>query len=296
MDLTLRIKEINGFSDFQNITLKISNPVEGDFFDMSGNYLGSTKQSKKEIYILGRDFMKNPYSRNNLPSNFYDKQISFNSIGNIVNNKMGGQYGTIITDLSVETRANVAQRVYDHYYTEAGFNLNELKYKTITNSDDLDRHLDEAEIKRRNDKWDYNARSIKEGTGYGITRIGGYSNYSDYLKKYDAEISLGYGHIGWNLDTGYDIMSILAHEHKHLEDCISDVKNNTEINSETRAYTHQTLVDKNWKYVSFRLKANLNKEGIANRVMYKEDYNKAFGNQQQYVGFNQFPPSKNIIL
>lgn len=296
MDITLQIKEINGNTNFKQVALKISNTAEGDFFDMSGNYLGSTKESKKEIYILGKDFIKNPYSRSNLPKDFYDKQVSFDGRGNIVNSKVGGQYGTIITDLSRETRINVAERIYNHYFIEAGLNLSELKYKTITDADDLDRHLDKAEIKRRNDKWDYNVRSYYEGTGYAITRIGGYTDYSEYLKKYEAEISIVYNHIGLNLDTGYDIMSILVHEHKHLQDAISDLRNKTKINSETRAYTYQTLVDKNWQFVSFRLKANFYINGIAATVMYKEDYKKAFGDPKQYSGFNPMPQSKNIVL
>jgi len=270
--------------------------VEGDFFDMSGNYLGSTRNSKKMIFITGRDVARIPYIYGTLPKEFYEKDVSFTGIGNIINSKIGGIYGTIITDLSVITREKVAEKIFNYYYTEAGFNLNELKYKTITNADDLDRHLDKVEIQKRNDRWTDNVRSYYEGTGYGITRIGGYTNYSKYLKKYEAEISIGYGHIGLNLDSGYDIMSILGHEHKHLEDCINDLKNGTKINSEHRAYNYQTLVDKNWPFVSFRLKANLNNEGIALSSMYVEDYKKAFGDLQQYVGFNPIPKSKNIVL
>lgn len=268
MDLTLRIKEINGVPDFQNITLKISNPVEGDFFDMSGNYLGSTKQSKKEIYILGRDFMKNPYSRNNLPANFYNKQVSFNGIGNIVNSKVGGQYGTIITDLSIQTRLNLAEKVYNHYYTEAGFSLSKLKYKTITD-----------------------ATNDPSNTGYAVTKLGGITPNSEYLKNGEADIRIVYGHIGLNLDTGYDIMSLCSHEHNHLEDLVKHGEKYKDMFPETRAYTHQTLVDKNWKFISFRFKANLNLIGLASRTMYKNDYKKAFGDQKQYEGFD---PNENI--
>lgn len=71
-------------------------------------------------------------------------------------------------------------------------------------------------------------------------------------------------------------MSVFSHEHKHLEDCINDVKNKTHINSETRAYTHQTLIDKNWKFISFRFKAGLYSLSPASMVMYKEDFEKAF--------------------
>lgn len=135
---------------------------------------------------------KNPYSRSNFPKDFYDKQVSFDGRGNVVNSKIGGQYGNKITILSIETRLKLAEKVYNHYYTEAGYNLNELKYKTITNGD----------------------------SGYGETKFGGVSNNSEYLKKGEADIQIVYGHIGLNLDTGYDIMSICSHEHNHLEDLI----------------------------------------------------------------------------
>lgn len=296
MDITLQIKEISGNTNFKQVALKISNPVEGDFFDMFGNYLGSTKQSKKEIYILGRDFIKNPYSRSNLPKDFYDKQVSFDGWGNIINSKIGGQYGIIVTDLSDETRLKVVEKIYNHYYTVAGFNLNELKYKTITDADALDRHLDKAEIKRRNDKYTEGRRLQLEGAGFAITRIGGLTDYSEYLKKFEAEISICYSHFGKNFDTGYDIMSICGHEHKHLEDCIKDLQNNTHINSENRAYTYQTLVDKNWKFVSFRFKAGYYFNSLAGANMYKDDLRKAFGNPKDYSGFVNVVVGKNITL
>nr|WP_315175579.1 hypothetical protein [uncultured Flavobacterium sp.] len=268
MDITLQIKEINGNTNFKQVALKISNPVEGDFFDMSGNYLGSTKQSKKEIYILGRDFIKNPYSRSNLPKDFYDKQVSFDGRGNIVNSKIGGQYGTTIIYLSLETRLKLAEKVYNHYYTEAGYNLNELKYKTIRDA--------------TNDPSD---------TGYAITKFGGVTLNSEYLKKGEADIKIVYGHIGLNLDTGYDIMSLCSHEHNHLEDLLKYGKKYHDMFPETRAYTYQTLVDKNWKYVSFRFRANIHFNGIAYQTMYKDDYKKAFGDPKQYEGFD---PNENI--
>ncbi|HEY1194310.1 hypothetical protein [Flavobacterium sp.] len=269
MDLTLRIKEINGATDFQNITLKISKPVEGDFFDMSGNYLGSTKQSKKEIYILGRDFLRNPYSRTNLPRGFYDKQISFDGRGNIINSKIGGQYGTIVTNLTIDTRLRLAEKVFNHYYIEAGYNLDELKYKTITD-----------------------ATNDPSGTGYAVTKLGGITSNSEYLKNGEADIKIVYGHIGLNLDTGYDIMSLCAHEHNHLEDLFKYGKKYlNDMFPETKAYTYQTLVDKNWKFVSFRFRANLHSIGLAARTMYKEDYKKAFGDLEQYKGFD---PNENI--
>lgn len=296
MGITYRIKEVDGDTSFQHVTLKVLDIEEGDYFDMSGNYLGSTKYSKKKIFIVGRDSARTPYFYGTLPNEFYDKDVSFTGMGNIINIEAAKKYGTIITDLSIPTRINVAEKIYNHYYTEAGYSLNELKFKTITDADNIDRHLSKVEIAKRNQKWTEGARRSNEGTGFAITRVGRYSNYSGYLKELEAEISIGYGHIGCNFDTGYDIMSICSHEHKHLEDCIEDVKNKTHFNSETRSYTHQTLVDKNWKFVSFRFKAGLYLLSLAYENMFPEDFEKAFGKDDQYAQFQPIPPSKNITL
>ncbi|WP_281322752.1 hypothetical protein [Flavobacterium aestivum] len=296
MGLTYRIKSVDGDTSFQHVTLRILDIEEGDYFDMSGNYLGSTENSTKRIFITGRDTARIPYSHGTLPKEFYDKDVSFTGIGNIVNLEAAKKYGTIITDLSYVTRMNVAEKIYNHYYQEAGYSLNELKYKTITDADNLNRHLSKAEIKRRTDGWTDGAREQLEGTELGITRVGGYAKYSEYLKDLEAEISIDYGRIGLNFDTGYDIMSVCAHEHKHLVDCINDVKNKTHINSERRAYTHQTLVDRNWKFVSFRFKAGQYHYGMAQANMYPDDFKKAFGKLEDYKGFIEQIESKNITL
>ena len=52
MDITYRIKSVNGDTSFQHVQLKITPNVDGDYFDMQGNYLGSTENSKKKIYII----------------------------------------------------------------------------------------------------------------------------------------------------------------------------------------------------------------------------------------------------
>lgn len=297
MDIIYRIKSVNGDTSFQHVTLKITSSAEGDYFDMKGNYLGSTSQSKKNIYILGRDFLGNPYSRSNIPKNFYDKQVSFDGTGNIINLSAGKKYGIVVTDLSISTRINLAENIYNHYYKEAGYDLNELKYKTITDAYDLNRYLSKTEIKERDEKYTAGRREQLEGTGFAITRVGGYAYFGEYLKNLESEISIGYSHLGVNFDTGYDIMSICSHEHKHLEDCINDVKNKTKINSEARAYKHQTLVDKNWKFTSFRFKAGLYQLSPILEELSKEDSNKAFGDTEQYKTFDPYQQqSKNITL
>lgn len=268
MDITYRIKSVNGDTSFQHVTLKVTSSAEGDYFDMKGNYLGSTSQSKKNIYIVGRDILKNPYSMATLPKDFFDKQVSFDGIGNIVNLNAGAKYGTIITDLSDATRYNVAENIYNHYYTEAGFDLNRLKYKTITDASEDD-------------------------TGFAITKFGGISPNSENLKKNEASISIVYQHLGKNLDTGYDIMSLCSHEHKHLDEFIMYGKKMEDRYPETIAYTYQTLEDKNWKHVSLGFKSAI--RPIAKRVMYQEDYNKAFGDKKQYENV-VWKPGKKITL
>lgn len=218
----LYIHSVNGDTRFQDQRLVIMSGPQGDYFDMKGNYLGSTEKSRKDIYIMGRDSFQNPYSPTNLPEGFYDKFVSFNGIGNIINFDVGRKYVTIITDLSLETRRNVAENIYNHYYQEAGYNLNELKFKTI-----IDATYDPS------------------NTGYAVTKLGGVSKDSQYLKNNEADTKIVYGHIGQNFDTGYDIMSVCAHEHYHLEELIKLGKDIFDKYQEDRAYRYQAFVDKN---------------------------------------------------
>jgi hypothetical protein len=275
MSITYRIKEVDGNTSFQHVTLKVLDIEEGDYFDRSGNYLGSTKDSKKKIFIIGRNPMGNPYSRSNLPEGFYDKQVSFNGIGNIVNIEAGKKYGTIITDLSPATRISVAEKVYNHYYEEAGFSLNELKYKTITD-----------------------ATNDPSNTGYAVTKFGGVSPTSEYLKDGEADIKIVYGHIGVNFDTGYDIMSVCAHEHFHLQEFIKLRKKIYDSYVEDRAYRYQVSTDKNWNYTSIGFKMKM-LENILNNVGDTQDkafYKKAKGDEKQYENYKGWKLGKNITL
>jgi hypothetical protein len=275
MDRTFRIKSVNGDTSFQHVTLKITPNVDGDYFDMQGNYLGSTAHSKKKIYIVGRDTLNNPYSISNIPEEFFDKKTSFTGTGNIVNLRAGTKYGTIITDLSLQTRINVAENIYNHYYTEAGYNLNELKYQTITD-----------------------ATNDPSNTGYAVTKYGGVTLDSKYLKEKEADIRFVYGHIGLNFDTGYDIMSVCAHEHFHLKELINLGKKIYDGYLEDRAYRHQVLVDKNWNYVSVGFKKKM-LENILNNVgdtNNREFFEKAKGDEKQYEEYNGWKQGKNITL
>ncbi|MDP5199146.1 hypothetical protein [Flavobacterium sp. DG2-3] len=275
MNITYRIKEVDGDVGFQHVTLQITPSVEGDYFDMKGNYLGSTKESKKMIFILGRDSLQNSYSSINLPENFYDKQVSFNGKGNVVNLRAAAKYGNVITDLSLQTRVNVAEKIYNHYYTEAGYDLSKLKCKTITD-----------------------ATNDPSNTGYAVTKLGGVSPNSEYLKENEADIRIVYGHIGLNFDTGYDIMSVCGHEHFHLMELLKLKKKIYDGYAEDRAYRYQVLIDRNWGFVSIGFKKKI-LENIQENVGDTNDkafYLKARGDEKQYEKYEGWKPGKNITL
>lgn len=213
--------------------------VEGDFFDMSGNYLGSTANSRKHIYIVGRDAFQNPYSINNFPEGFYIKFVSFNGIGNIINSKIGSKYSKQIIELSKEERINVAQKIFNHYYTDAGYDLNELKYKTITEVPD--------EI---------------PGGAFALARFGGVTPNSERLKEGEKDISITYPHLGIHIITGWDVINLFAHERgQHMEDLIKYNKKfyitfPGPYEIERRAYMYQ-LKHKTWIKTSPEFKGHI---------------------------------------
>jgi hypothetical protein len=151
----------------------------GDYFDKKGNYMGSDNINDKKIYIVGNN---NPlgmeYNSFNTPSNFYNKNGE-------VNREVGQKNSTEITKLPFESRYNAAAGILNHYYTEAGYNLNELKSKTITMVPD----------------------NIPGGA-FALTRLGGVTSYSDDLRAGEKDISVTYGHMGLDLNSCYDIMNL----------------------------------------------------------------------------------------
>lgn len=238
MSITYRIKEVDGDTSFQHVTLKVLDIEEGDYFDMSGNYLGSTKNSNKKIFLItGMDFMGNPYSLSNLPKGFYDKQVSFNGIGNIVNIEAAKKHGTIVTDVDVETRLKAAKKVYNHYYEEIGYKLNELKYNSIIDVPD-------------------NVRA------FALSRFGGTTPHSDDLKYGEKSINIKYGNLGTDLVTGWDIINLFAHERgKHMEDLMKYKETFYSVfpgdyEKERRAYMHQ-VQHETWKKISPKFKEHI---------------------------------------
>lgn len=130
---------------------------------------------------------------------------------------------TEVTKLSLESRTNVAEGILNYYYTEAGYDLNELKAKTIT---------DDPE------------------SGMALSRFGGVTPNSSHLKNGEIDISVTYGHIGLGLQNGFDIMNLFSHERgKHVADFLELGKGIYDTRFEYTAYMHQ-FQDKTWKDTS----------------------------------------------
>ena len=133
----------------------------GDYFDRLGNYMGSDKIKDKKIYIVNSS--KSPINTVetnafNPPTNFYEKDGS-------VNREVGQKNSTSIAKLSLESRTQAAEGILNHYYNEAGYNLNELKAKTITDNPE---------------------------NGLALTRFGGVTPNSSHLKPGEKDISVTY--------------------------------------------------------------------------------------------------------
>ncbi|MBS7230357.1 hypothetical protein KHA90_04915 [Flavobacterium psychroterrae] len=222
MDRTFRIKSVNGDTSFQHVTLKITPNVDGDYFDMQGNYLGSTANSQKKIYILGLDPTGMPYSSSNIPEDFFDEQVSFTGIGNVVNLRAGTKYGTIVTNISRDIKLIVSKKILSHYYTDAGYDLNELKYKSITQVPD----------------------KIIGGT-FAIARLGGTSPNSEELREGEIDISVNLSRFGSSINTGWDAINLFAHERgQHIKDLLKYKKTLWDVfpgphKVEHRAYMYQ---------------------------------------------------------
>ena len=221
MNITYRIKSVDGNTNFQHVTLKITPSAEGDYFDMEGNYLGSTAKSNKDIFVLGLDAFGKPYSMENIPKDFFDKQVSFtDTTGNIVNLRAGAKYGTKVNKLEHETQILLAKNILSYYYTDAGYDINELKYKAITN--------------------------IPRGvTAFALARYGGATPHSEDLKEGEKDISVNYLRLGSSIITGWDAINLFSHERaQHMEDLIKYKKEIYNVfpgphEIERRAYMHQ---------------------------------------------------------
>lgn len=196
MNITYRIKSVEGNTNFQHVTLKVTPSVEADYFDMKGNYLGSTAKSDKNIFVLGLDLVGVPYSMQNIPKDFFDKNVSFTGNGNIVNLRAGAKYALKITDLAREMQGLVAKNILSYYYTNAGYDINELKYKAITN--------------------------IPRGVvAFALARYGGATPNSEDLKEGEKDISVNFLRFGSSIITGWDAINLFSHERaQHMEDLI----------------------------------------------------------------------------
>ncbi len=217
----------------------------GDYFDNKGNYMGSDNINDKKIYIVSNNSLFTPqYSAFNPPTNFYNKNGE-------VNREVGQKNSANITSLPVETRISVATNILNHYYTEAGYNLNELKAISIT-------------------------QMPIDISAMALTRLGGVTPNSGHLKPGEKDISVETGHLGFDMNTGFDIMNLFSHERgQHMNDLIKFGKKIYDLPFEQRAYMHQ-FQHKTWNNVSKEFRDHI--QGIAPAYVHKLDYTKYFKN------------------
>jgi RHS repeat-associated protein len=217
--------------------------VDGDYFDRLGNYMGSDKINDKKIYIVNSS--KSPINTEetnafNPPANFYDKDGS-------VNREVGQKNSTSITKLSLESRTQAAGGILNHYYTEAGYDLNELKAKTITDNPE---------------------------SGLALSRFGGVTPNSSHLNPGEKDISVTYGALGIDMTNGYDIINLFSHEKgQHIADLQKLGSGIYETRFEYNAYMHQ-LQDKSWKNVSPQYKSYI--EQVAGMYVHYSEIKKYF--------------------
>jgi RHS repeat-associated protein len=216
--------------------------LDGDYFDSEGNYMGSDKVNDKKIYIVNNpssplEMKKNAF---NPPANFYNKDGK-------VNREVGLKNSTEVGKLSLESRINVAEGILDFYYEQAGYNLNELKAKTITN-DPL--------------------------SGMALSRFGGISPNSEHLKKGEIDISVSYGYMGTVFQNGYDIINLFSHERgQHIKDFLELGKGIYNTRFEYNAYMRQ-LQHESWKNTSQTYKDEI--EQVAGQYVHYSEIKKYF--------------------
>lgn len=221
--------------------------VDGDYFDANGNYMGSDKIDDKKIYVVNNS--NSPLNTGqtnafNPPANFYDKD-------GIVNREVGQKNSTEITKLPFESRYKAATGILNYYYTVAGYNLNELKAKSIT-------------------------QMPSDISAMAITRFGGVTPNSEHLKPGEKDISVEMGHLGFDVNTGFDVMNLFSHERgQHMNDLIKFGKKIYDLPFEQRAYMHQ-FQDKTWKKVSPEFRTHI--QSVAPAYVHKLDYTKYFKN------------------
>lgn len=106
-----------------------------------------------------------------------------------------------------------------------------------------------------------------------LTRVGGVTPNSNHLKAGEKDISVTYGHLGIDVNSGYDVMNLFSHETKHMDDAIRFGKKMFSMDPEYRAYIHQ-VQDKTWKNVSREFKDHI--WGVGAKYMYPSEQKKYF--------------------
>ncbi|WP_264531885.1 hypothetical protein [Flavobacterium sp. N502540] len=219
----------------------IEDPKLGDYFDLNGTYMGSDNLHNKLIYIIkNNNPLEMEYSYFNTPLNYYNKNGT-------INKEIRKKNSIEITKLPFELRKNIARGILNHYYKEAGYNLNELKAKTITDNPE---------------------------SGMALSRYGGVTPGSDHLKPGEIDISVTYGEVGSSLQNGYDIINLFSHERgQHVEDLKKLGKEIYNTRFEYNAYMKQ-VQEKSWKNTSQAYKDYI--EQVAGKYVHYSELKKYF--------------------
>lgn len=227
-------------------TQKIIPP--GDYFDSKGGYLGSDNINDKRIYITSKNDntgldSKDDYSLFNIPKGFYNKNGK-------VNRKVGQSTSVEITNLSYERRIEASAGILRYYYAEAGYNINELKSKSITD--------------------------VSSNIGaLAMTRFGGVTPTSEHLNKGEKDISVSYSSLGNVLNNGFDVINLFAHERGcHMSDAINYGAQLYKMDPEYRAYFFQ-IKHSSWRYVSPKFKKHV--FYVGSPYLYPSQVKKYFG-------------------
>ena len=219
----------------------------GDYFDKKGNYLGNDGIDDGRIYIVSKfsfDLFEDDYSVFKTPKGFYNKDGS-------VNAPVASKYSKDISEVSDATQDAVAGNIFNYYYTKAGYDLKELKYDKIGNT---------------------------EGgwvEGMAQTRFGGLTRFSDYLKKGEYDLVIDYTAIGRTLKNSNDILNLISHERgKHYFDLKASGLSLGKWVLENRATLHQ-MNHSSWKGTSTEFRAHI--EYNQGRYLYDNEKIKYFG-------------------
>jgi len=149
-----------------------------DYFSETGEFLGSDNVDNKNIRIVNQE---------NLPDNLYETD------GKTINREVGQKISDNITES--KQRDQAVQGIANHYYKEAGYDLEEL----------ISGRVEENKIE---------LATGGHGEQFGLGKTG-------------IRVTLNFGEIGYQFQNGYDIINEYIHERGgHVEEFKSLLKAN----------------------------------------------------------------------